>query len=100
MSNDDLIRRGDLLKPDEKSDKILILSGRVGAGKTLAMAEALMKRKIETVPAVDAVPVVRCKDCKHYNTNSCADGFGWCERLDLGKYDVGFCDLGERKDND
>lgn len=54
----DLIRRGDLLKPDEKSDKILILGGRVGAGKTLAMAEALMKRKIEAVPAVDAVPVV------------------------------------------
>ena len=68
---DELIRRGDLLKPDENSDKILIIGGGRTGGKTLAMAEALMKRKIETVPAVDAVilPPVKIGDTAYFIIN-------------------------------
>lgn len=55
--NGDLIRRGDLLEPDAKSDKLLILGGRRQVGKTLEMAEMLMRRKIKSVPAVNAVEV-------------------------------------------
>lgn len=41
--------------------------------------------------------LVRCKNCKHYNTSSCADGFGWCERSghDHGCTDDWFCADGE-----
>lgn len=50
------------------------------------------------IPATDVVEVVRCKDCKEYNTHSCAEGFGWCEMWDLGKTDNQFCSHGERAD--
>ena len=46
-----------------------------------------------------AVPVVRCKDCKHMNVVGV--GYRWCkawERIQtMG--DDGFCCFGERKDN-
>lgn len=50
---------------------------------------------IEDTPTIDAVEVVRCKDCKHYEEN---DGCGWLD------YDYvtmmkpeDFCSYGERK---
>ncbi len=42
-------------------------------------------------PTIDAVPVVRCKDCKHYNTIGCSKGFGWCENIDRGTSDNFYC---------
>ena len=56
---------------------------------------------VEEMPTVDAVEVVRCKDCiKRYDTDECPMCF-----LNRGLYvectkDDGFCDLGERKDGD
>lgn len=53
---------------------------------------------IENAPTVDAVEVVRCKDCKNYFYSSVSMGMR-C-RLDgteWGKDD--FCSCGERKDN-
>ena len=49
--------------------------------------------KYRTLPTVDAVPVVRCKDCKH-----CAHD-KWCERRTLFVFADDFCSYGERKDN-
>lgn len=49
---------------------------------------------------VDEVAVVRCKDCKHYNTSSCADGFGWCEKINRGEMDEHYCSYGERRSED
>lgn len=40
---------------------------------------------------IDAVPVVRCKNCKHYNTIGCSKGFGWCEKIDRGTSDNFYC---------
>lgn len=43
-------------------------------------------------PTVDAVPVVRCKDCKWYGYYSCEmGGNNWMRDGN------GFCDRGERK---
>ena len=61
-----------------------------------------------TAPTVDAVPVVRCKDCKHrqelrecpmYHLNYAR--YEWQLDDDCDDYtkDDGFCDKGERKDN-
>lgn len=54
--------------------------------------------KIQKQRTVDAVPVVRCKDCRYYNTNYCGDGFGWCERNGIGHgtSDDWFCADGEK----
>ena len=53
---------------------------------------------MQTVDAVEAV--VRCEDCKHFDTKDCADGFGWCKRNGTGhgSTDDWFCADGERKE--
>ncbi|HHU84213.1 MAG TPA: hypothetical protein GXZ23_03465 [Clostridiales bacterium] len=47
-------------------------------------------------PEIDAKPVVRCKDCKHYNTVGCSQGFGWCENIDRGTSDNFYCANGKQ----
>lgn len=44
---------------------------------------------IDNAPTVDAVPVVRCKDCRKFKTYSC--------RMVASGYDD-FCSYGERKE--
>ena len=57
---------------------------------------------ISAAPAVDAVPVVRCKDCKYF----CMSGkppfmYHFCTRENFknGITQDSFCSEGERKDN-
>ena len=52
------------------------------------------KCDIDNMPTVDAVPVVRCKNCRSYNKPKT----GWCEvHLDREHPDD-FCSYGKRKD--
>ena len=61
---------------------------------------------VQTVNArrtVDAVEVVRCKDCKHAWIHPC--GYVYCHRDGRNAYEMtfnidGFCSYGERKDCD
>ena len=56
---------------------------------------------IYDAPTIDAVPVVRCKDCK--NWTEWENGTGSCSRFALdwiGTDADDFCSMGERKDND
>ena len=55
-----------------------------------------MKIIIKNTPTVDPMPVVRCKDCKHYNTIGCSKGFGWCENIDRGTSDNFYCANGKQ----
>lgn len=48
---------------------------------------------INEAPTVDAVEVVRCKDCEHY-----CDGT-WCDINEAYFEDDDFCSYGERKEN-
>ena len=61
------------------------------------VAETLV-RFIEKQPTVDAVEVVRCKDCKHRKEKTC---FHPCGGMWVGVELKGndFCSHGERKDN-
>ena len=58
-----------------------------------------VKFDIEEMPTIDAVTVVRCKDCiRRYDTDECPMCF-----LIEGKYyeytnENGFCDRGDRKE--
>ena len=47
-------------------------------------------KQIADAPTVDAVEVVRCKDCKHRYSDS------WCEYVDDD--DNFYCAIGERKE--
>ena len=61
---------------------------------------------IQKAPTVDAVEVVRCKDCKRWFGNwymdGCAEWHGHCHNDDepVGRWESDFCSYGERKDND
>lgn len=60
-------------------------------------ADILAKEEIRYAPTVDAVPVVRCKDCKHHEDEEI--GMVYCPNS-IGGW-VGenwFCADGERKD--
>ena len=55
---------------------------------------------IKTAPTVNAVPVVRCRECKHRGTDDCIfhiKGEPADEEL-LLKLDNDFCSYGERKE--
>lgn len=58
----------------------------------------MFERAVEASPTIDAVPVVRCKDCKHSehwygDRNRC---FLWAED-GVGVFEDGYCSHGERK---
>lgn len=64
------------------------------------------RKLIADAPTVDAVPVVRCRDCKHLNVLNRKELYAHCPKtntvflpfdLDTREH---FCSLGERKDGD
>lgn len=57
------------------------------------------KKLIEAAKTVDAVEVVRCKDCKHYKPDEYECGCDFAGGLPYVKADD-FCSYGERRDYD
>ena len=61
---------------------------------------------IKTAPTVDAVPVVRCRECKHWkpsgskagNSFSDMEYIGGCEFTNYFRRESDFCSYGERKE--
>jgi hypothetical protein len=64
-------------------------------------AHSKIQKLIADTPTVDAGPVVRCKDCKHYDMGVClkiySDGNVHPEAWQSRRPDD-FCSYGERKD--
>ena len=54
-------------------------------------------RVFEALPTIDAVPVIRCKDCKHWGTHKSLN-VPWCFEMHIDKSEDGFCDSGERRE--
>lgn len=61
---------------------------------------------LDDAPTVDAVPVVRCKDCKYWKTG---EGVNRSKKVKFCTYNIGhyyarrdedFCSRGERKDDE
>ena len=65
-----------------------------------------MPKILEEQPTIDAVPVVRCKDCKHWKKGGFMGGDtpdsleygGGCPLVRFARYESDFCGKGERKD--
>ena len=61
---------------------------------------------IEDAPTVDAIPVVRCRECKHWkpsgskagNSFSDMEYIGGCEFTNYYRSESDFCSYGERKE--
>ena len=67
--------------------------------------KAVGTKEIDKAPTVDAVEIVRCRDCKHYKPQKKSAHWenraNYCGRIVTIKtqpYD--FCSYGERKDDD
>ena len=60
--------------------------------------------KVDFAATVDAVQVVRCGDCKHFNPDDQAaedaDWCGWCRYNGCLTDDFDFCSRGVEKDNE
>ena len=76
-----IITERNYITPDNAHD--------IGMCNGLSLAHAL----VLIAPTVDAVEVVRCKDCKHYKSITCSCG---CHCVS----DNWYCADGERKEND
>lgn len=61
-----------------------------------AKFEALCKA-VDEAPAVDAAPVVRCRECIHHTRTKSRLGFSWCDRFGNIMRDDDFCSIGERR---
>ena len=75
--------------------------------------EILAKETLREVPLVDAVPVVRCRECKHSHSDT-----GWCDQLSYFQTSDGepcspaesmdwkmfqendYCSMGQRKESE
>ena len=89
----DLIRRSKLLA------KKCMIRGHLDTGSPCpSKVKAVPVDVIEREPAVDAVEVVRCGECKYYIREPMSQGSGWCECLERGEYEKHFCSYGQRKE--
>ena len=57
-----------------------------------------VEQAIMDAQTVDAVEVVRCKDCIYYH-KKLGIGFGKCSKTRIFPYGEDFCSYGERKNN-
>ena len=66
------------------------------------MHEALgyQYHRVANAPTVDAVPVIRCKDCKHWQYESCFvdSEEGDAESIISDRFAFDFCSRAERKE--
>jgi ribosomal protein L32 len=61
---------------------------------------AMVQRHIDDAPAVDAVEVVRCKDCKHFiQAEHGCNHFGYYSHTPWVD-EVDFCSYGERREGE
>ena len=69
-------------------------------GKDIMMVST---SEIDDAPTIDAVQVVRCKDCKHHEellNNNDENVLCWVHDIDVIVDGNGYCSYGERKDNE
>ena len=67
-----------------------------------------IQQAVDEQPTIDAVPVVRCRECKHWkpsgskagNSFSDTEYIGGCEFTKYFRRESDFCSYGERKEGD
>lgn len=57
-------------------------------------------KHIEQAPTIDAVPVVRCKDCEYYENGECVNPYIWMsDGAHFWPDEDFYCANGERRSN-
>lgn len=59
-----------------------------------------IEEQLNFAPTIDAVPVVRCKECKHWRKDfaGCTEFVGCCDYANYMIGENGYCLYGERKE--
>ena len=89
---------GDLLMKTVFNDVVLVDGEVKGVGLILA-------ETVDKAPTIDAVPVVRCRECVHWkptgskagNSFSDMENIGGCEFTKYCRRESDYCSYGERK---
>ncbi len=76
--------------------------------KLIPCEEIAARMAVSQMPTIDAVPVVRCKDCKHYRAGEKLSPQKFCFRLrgrdgeaiGYNFAENGFCSYGERSEDE
>ena len=99
------MRLGDLDALKSKAVPLLFPTKMEPCGHITVPVQAVVVSEIEQAPTIDAVEVVRCKDCIHYEERSCEQGL--CHFWDCSpEYGLNvvvfndYCSYGERKDGE
>ena len=89
-----------LIDADALEGRILMdAPGFMDGGSEITKAFILAMIKTRSVtPTVDAIPVVRCRDCKHKEESVSPSWQAWCNRLHCGCDLEWFCADGEREE--
>ena len=76
----------------DMADVVIIYDKSNELTQVSAIREYIERQRafLDKFPTIDAVPVVRCKDCKHRYSDS------WCEYVDDD--DNFYCAMGQRKE--
>lgn len=59
----------------------------------------ISEKEVQDAPTVDAVEVVRCRDCRYYAADKDRPPRGFCMPLHINSVDDWYCADGERKDD-
>ena len=90
---------------DELSTLTITITGlRAGKGilhEYMTEYRKSVLRIVDDAPTIDAVPVVRCKDCKYYDRDECQNPYIFMsDEAHLYTQPDDFCSYGERKENE
>lgn len=86
-----------LIDADALDDVMLILN--FGQNRGITRAEyKLIESVLFEFPTIDAVPVIRCKDCKYYQHGKNADDWLWCMMNHHYTDEEKYCAWAERKE--
>lgn len=95
--------KADLIESKEKLWEIYNglsdhIDKQICGGQIASFMEAILR--IKDAPAIDAVPVVRCKDCKHFYREQCYHTRHDHHTQAIKQMLDDFCSYGERKDGE
>ena len=66
-------------------------------GRPISFLGARILAMLDEIPTIDAVSVVRCKECKHWHGGWC-NLEGWCNLFGSDNDADDFCSYGERSE--
>ena len=85
-------------RTDDLISRAALLNDLSYCAPELWQDEAYIQVKIMKQPAVDAVPVVRCKDCKHSIDYDFSEGQGFCDLTGLIVRENFYCAEGKKNE--